>query len=190
MSIKVKLRRPLFEGAPGVQGNTQQQTTAPANNANGQAATPAPAAQAATANQQQEAPKAPETKPTTNTQDWANMDQVTLINTCLKELVGLLVRPDAGGAYLKAISEAKGATQELKAAAQKFSAIKQEDTPAIINEFTVFANTCSAELKKMQQQGQQQQGQQQQGQQGANQQATPQNGQQSNAQNANTQPQQ
>ena len=173
MSIKVKIRKSLFEGEVPAQGNNQQvannanvQTQQqqanqqPANNTAQQAAPAQQPAQTAQqpANQQpannaaQTQEKVPEVKPQVNAQGAEQANQANLINGCLSGLVGLLNRQDAGGVYLKAIENSKNASDELKKAAQTFAGINPQDINAVIQGFSTFANVCSQELQKMQQQ--------------------------------------
>lgn len=172
MSIKVKIRKSLFEDAVPVQGNNQQTDPVANNTANQQqpanqqpvnnaAQQAAPAQQPAQpANQQpannttQQQEKVPEVKPQVNAQGAEQANQANLINGCLSGLVGLLNRQDAGGVYLKAIENNKNASDELKKAAQTFSSINPQDINAVIQGFSTFANVCSQELQKMQQQTQ------------------------------------
>lgn len=168
MSIKVKIRKSLFEDAVPVQGNNQQTDSVanntanqqqpanqqPANNAAQQAAPaqqPAQQQPAQPANQQE---KVPEVKPQVNAQGAEQANQANLINGCLSGLVGLLNRQDAGGVYLKAIENSKNASDELKKAAQTFASVNPQDINAVIQGFSTFANVCSQELQKMQQQTQ------------------------------------
>ena len=168
MSIKVKIRKSLFEDAVPVQGNNQQTDSVanntanqqqpanqqPANNTAQQAAPaqqPAQQQPAQPANQQE---KVPEVKPQVNAQGAEQANQANLINGCLSGLVGLLNRQDAGGVYLKAIENSKNASDELKKAAQTFASVNPQDINAVIQGFSTFANVCSQELQKMQQQTQ------------------------------------
>lgn len=172
MSLKVKLNKKLFEGTP--LATNQQQPNQAANNQaqqpQQQAAQPAqqgqqPQQQAVQPQQQQQAQqqpveKIPEVKPQINVNNAEQAQQPNLINGCLVGMVGLLNRPDAGGVYLKAIQNSKNASDTLKQAAQTFANIKPEDTNAVIQGFTTFANVCAEELAKVQQNQQQQQPQQ------------------------------
>ena len=177
MSIKVRLRKPLFEGTPSPQGATQNVQGNVSSNA-AQPAAPAQPAQPAT--QQQNVPTP---KPQVNTQGMDEADEPNLINICLTGLVNLLVREDAGGLYLKELINNKNVSQEVKTAAQKFAAVKpsDKDIDPIINGFVEFAKVCKADLQK--QQSQQQQGQAQNNQQAEQQNNTQQAGQQNVQQN-------
>lgn len=172
MSIKVKIRKSLFEGEAPVQSNNNQQTAPTNNNAvqqptaqnnqpvnqptNQQPVNNAQPANQQPANQnQQPQEKIPEVKPQVNTQGAEQANQPNLINGCLTGIASLLNRQDAGGVYLKAIANSKNASDELKKAAQTFASINPQDTNAVIQGFSTFANVCSQELQKMQQQNQQ-----------------------------------
>lgn len=175
MSIKVRLRKPLFEGTPSPQGTTQNAQGNVSPNA-AQPAAPAQPAQPAT--QQQNVPTP---KPQVNTQGMNEADEPNLINTCLTGLVNLLVREDAGGMYLKELINNKNVSQEVKTAAQKFAAVKpsDKDIDPIINGFVEFAKVCKTDLQKQQSQ---QQGQSQNNQQPEQQNNAQQPGQQNNTQ--------
>lgn len=172
MGVKIRLNKSLFEGEAPVQNNQAVGNQQPTNNNAAQPQQPAannnaqqqPVAQQPANNAAQQQPvkqqpqeKVPEVKPQIDVKNAAQAAPQNLIGGCLSGIAGLLNRQDAGGVYLKAIANSQNASEELKKAASAFAAINSQDTNAVIQGFVTFANACSVELQKMQNNAGQQQ---------------------------------